>query len=158
MPIVKLSDIVDAMDMASDMMTHYLNKKTGGVIPVSQEEMDAAENEDDPKDFPDWQQDIIKVARGIMETDEYISLPSQFDIHEYDMMERFCLSLKDEKISGDLYGTIKGKGAFRRFKDKILEYGIEQDWYQYKDNAYRAKAREWCEENNVEFTEDFNED
>ena len=151
MPIVKLSDIVDAMDMTSDTTFNYLNKKTGEIIPVSQEEMDAAENEEDIEDFPDWQQDSIKTAQEILATDDYISLPSQFDIHEYNMMERFCLSVKDEKISDILYSAIKGRGAFRRFKDRILEYGVEQDWYQYRDNAYREMAKEWCENNNIEF-------
>lgn len=153
MPIVKLSDIVDAMDMTSDTMTHYLNKKTGEVIPISEEEMNAAENEESFEDFPEWQQDSIKTAQDILATNDYISLPSQFDIHEYDMMERFCLSVKDEKISDDLYGAIKGRGAFRRFKDMILEYGIEQDWYQFRDSAYRKKAREWCKANSIKFTE-----
>ena len=154
MPIVNLSDIVDAMEMTSDMMPHYLNKKTGEISSISQEEMNAAENEEEPEDFPDWQQDSIKTAQNLLSTDDYISLPSQFDIHEYQIMEKFCLSMKEPKISDDLNGSIKGRGAFRRFKDKILEYGIEEDWYQYKDNAYREIAKEWCEENGVEFTED----
>ena len=42
----------------------------------------------------------------------------------------------------------------RRFKDKILEYDIEQDWYQYKDDAYREIAKRWCETNGVDFIED----
>ncbi len=89
-----------------------------------------------------------------MATNDYISLPSQFDIHQYDIMEKFCLSIENGKISEVLYNTIKGKGVFRRFKDKILEYDIEQDWYQYKDDAYREISKRWCETNNIEFSED----
>ncbi len=55
MPGVKLNDIIEAMETESDMMTHYLNKKTGEVIPISEEEMSAAENEEDPENFSDWQ-------------------------------------------------------------------------------------------------------
>ena len=153
MPSVKIEDIIEAMEMETEMLSHYLNKKTGKIIPVSQEEMDAAENDEAPEDFPDWQQDSIKTVKAILSTDDFISLPSQFDIHEYDMMEKFSLSVKDKTISDVLYSIIKGKGAFRRFKDKILEYGIEQDWYQYRDNAYREAAREWCHAHGVEIIE-----
>lgn len=154
MAIVKLRDIVDAMDMTFDTMTYYLSKKTGEVVSIGDEEMDAAENEDDLQDFLDWQHDNIEIAREILATDDYVALPSQFDIHEYDIMERFCLSINDDKVSDDLYADIKGRGAFRRFKDKIFEHGIEQDWYQYKDDAYCEKARDWCIENSIEFTEE----
>ena len=40
MPVVKLNDIVDAMQMQSEMMAHYFNKKTGEIISISQEEME----------------------------------------------------------------------------------------------------------------------
>lgn len=153
MMIVKLSDIIDAMQMQSETMSCYLNKKTGEITPISEEEMDAAENGEFTDEAPEWQQEGIKTAREILETDDYISLPSQFDIHEYEIMEKFCSSIKDQQVSADLYELIKGRGAFRRFKNKILQYDIEQDWYQHRDAAYREIAKEWCEENKIEFLE-----
>jgi len=154
MTVIKLSDIVDAMQMQSETMSNYLNKKTGEIVPISEEEMDAAENDEPIEDSPEWQEEGIKTAKEILETDDYIPLPSPFDIHEYEIMERFCLSIKDQKISDDLYSAIKGSGAFRRFKDKVQRHGIEQDWYKYQDASYRKIAKEWCEENRIKFMED----
>jgi hypothetical protein len=34
--------------------------------------------------------------------DDYLNLPSKFDIHEYEIMERFGLSIPNEKISDTL--------------------------------------------------------
>lgn len=152
--VVKLRAIIDAMEMQSDTMSHYLNKKTGEVILISEEEMEAAESDEPIEEFPEWQRENIKTACEIIETDDYIPLPSQFDIHEYEIMERFCLLVKDKESSDILYDSIKGRGAFRRFKDKIFQYGIEQDWYQYRNTAYRKIARQWCEDNGVEFRVD----
>ena len=146
---IKLSDIIDGMEMQSDMISSYLSKKTGRVIQVSKEEMDVAENEGPVEDSPDWQQDSIKTACEIIETGDYIPLPSKFDIHEYNIMEKFCLSINDEKISNILYDSIKSNKAFRRFKDKIRKYNIEENWYQYRHNAFRAIAKRWCEDNSV---------
>ncbi len=55
---------------------------------------------------------------------------SKYDIHEYNIMEDFVLSIDDNKLSDELYYAIKGKGVFRRFKDLIQRYGIadRKDW------------------------------
>ncbi len=154
MAIVKPSDIVDAMQMQSEGMSYYLNKKTGEIFPISDEEMDAVENDESIEDTLKWQEEGLKIAKEILETNDYIPLPSQLDIHEYEIMEKFCLSIKGREISDDLQEAIKGRGAFRQFKDKIQQHGIEQDWYQHKDVVYLAIAKEWCEEHKIEFSQD----
>ena len=93
--IIKRSDNVDAMQMQSEEMFHYLNKKTGEIVLVSREEMDAAENDELADEASQWQEKGIQMVQEILQTGDYISLPSQFDIQEYDMMEKFCLSIKD---------------------------------------------------------------
>jgi len=68
-------------------------------------------------------------------------------------MEEFCWSIKDEGLSNQLYGSIKGSGAFRRFKDNIHRAGIEKNWYAFRDAAIRKVAIRWCEANELSFTE-----
>ena len=68
-------------------------------------------------------------------------------------MERFCLSVDDEDMRDDLCNAIRGRGAFRSFKDKIHEYGIAEDWYQYRDAALRDIAVTWCEAHGIAYTE-----
>jgi hypothetical protein len=77
----------------------------------------------------------------------------RFEIHEYSIMERFCLSVDDEDIRDDLCDAIRGRGAFRRFKDRIQAYGIAEDWYRYRDEALREIAMAWCEEHDIPYTE-----
>ena len=149
---VKISDIIDGIESQSDECNSYLNKRTGEVVLISDYEMRAAEEDDLIEDFPDWEQDQVRMAREIIaETGDYIGLPTKFDIDEYHMMERFCLSLDDRKTCDTLCGLIHGSGAFRRFKDAVYHYGIEDKWHGYRDNALRELAIEWCRENNIEF-------
>lgn len=70
------------------------------------------------------------------------------------MMERFALSVNNEEISDSLYTAIKGRGAFRRFKDEVRRFGIEEDWYRYRDEKFKELAIEWCEDNKIDFTDD----
>lgn len=152
---VKLADIIDGMEGQSDEYSSYLNRKTGEVVLISDYEMRAAQEDDPIEDFPEWEQDQVRIAREIIaETGDYVSLPTKYDIDEYRIMERFCLSLADRKMGDALDDLIHGSGAFRRFKDAVFRYGIENEWYACRNNALKGIAVEWCRQNNIEFDEE----
>ena len=153
-PIIKLSDIVDAMQIQSETMTHYLSKKTGKIVLISQEDADAAENDEIMEEFPEWRQEDIKLAKEVWGSNHYIPLPTQFDIHEYEMMAKFCFTLQNKEAALDICDAIRGRGAFKRFYDRIQYYGIEENWHEYKNAAYREIAKKWCLENNIQLVED----
>ena len=150
---VKLSDLIEGMDFQSDEQSSFLNLTTGEVVAITDEELRAAENDESLADFPEWQHDAIRIAGEIVETDHYLPLPDRFEIHEYSIMERFCLSVDDEDIRDDLCNAIRGRGAFRYFKDRIHAYGIAEEWYRYRDEALREIAVAWCEEHGIPYTE-----
>lgn len=86
-------------------------------------------------------------------SDDYIRLPSQYDIDEYRIMEEFCLSLDSQDLSNKIYKSIQGTGAFRRFKDNIYRYNIQEDWFAYYKRALKEIAAQWCEENTINYME-----
>src|SRR5882672_1225128 len=154
MPVpVKLKDIIEGLEFLTDEGTSYLNTTTGEVVYVTTEELRAAEEEQPLEDFPEWQHDAIHIAKDIVETDHYLQLPDRFEIHEYSIMERFCLSVDDEDLREDLCDAIRGRGAFRRFKDRMQAYGIAEAWYRYRDEALREIAVAWCEVHGLQYTE-----
>ncbi len=151
---VKLDEIIEGLECQSDESSSFLDKTTSKVVLISNYEISAAEDNDPIEDFPDWEKDLVRIAKEIVdETGKYIDLPTKFDIHEYSIMEKFCLSLNDDEMSDNLYSVIKGSGAFGRFKDAIGEYDIADDWYKYRNDALKEIAIEWCQENGIEFGE-----
>ena len=150
---VKLQDILEGMDFQSDEQSSFLNLTTGEVVSITDEELRAAENDEPLEDFPEWQHDAIRIAGEILETEHYLPLPDRFEMHEYSLMERFCLSVDEEDIRDDLRNAIRGRGAFRYFKDRIHAYGIAEEWYRYRDAALREIAVAWCEEHGIPYTE-----
>lgn len=148
---VKLDLIVQEMVLQSDDTSPFLNKETKEIVSISDEAFRAAEDEEPIERFPDWQQQEIKIAEEILYGDSWIPLPSKFDIHEYAIMERFCLSLTDDTLRDAMYYSIKGAGAFRSFRNTIRKHNIEQDWYKYRDKGLTAIAIRWCEEHGVEY-------
>ena len=83
----------------------------------------------------------------------FFRLPSPYDIHEYSIMERFIWSLPEGAIQDRLENAIRGRGAFRRFKDSIYRLDMEQEWYDFRANAYREIAVEWRQEHGFQFVE-----
>ena len=150
---VKLKDIIEGLEFQADECFSYLNTTTGEVVSVTTEELQAAEEDAPLEDFPDWQHDAIRIAKDIVETDHYLQLPDRFEIHEYQIMEQFCLSVDDEDLRDDLCDAIRGRGAFRRFKDRMQLYGMAEEWYRYRDAALREIAVAWCEEHGIPYTE-----
>ena len=116
--VVSLRDVVGEMQMLSDDRHAYLNKVTGELIMISDDDIAMAKS-DEADELSEWQDEFVQDAKKVLSSEDYLELPSKFDIHEYEIMERFCLSFPDEKISDVLLGKIRGSGAFRRFKDTI---------------------------------------
>jgi hypothetical protein len=146
---VKLESVIDELQMMFDDQRSFFNIKTGDIALISDEELGAAEEEKPIEEYPDWQQENINIAIEILEKDFWIALPSKYEVNEYEIMERFCLSIVDDKIRDNLYSSIKGRGAFRKFKDNITRYDIEQDWYKFRDNALKEIAIDWCHKNEI---------
>lgn len=152
-PIVSIKDVVDEMDVLSDEHLAFLNRHTGELVTLSREELSTAEEDDDIVDYPEWLQEMILKAREVISSEDYLPLPSKFDIHEYNIMEKFCWSIADDKIRRALLDKIRGKGAFRRFKDAIHMNGREDEWYRFRQGELEKAAIEWLEANQIPYAE-----
>jgi hypothetical protein len=149
---VRLDEIIEGLEFQSDESSSYLNTKTGEVVLMTDYAMQAAEDDEPLEDVPDWERDLVAIAREIIaDTGDYIQLPTKYDIDEYSIMENFCTSLDKKEIGDILYDLISGSGAFRRFKDAIYKYDVEDEWHKYRDNAIKEIAIDWCRQNNIEF-------
>ncbi len=152
---IKLKEIIEAVEFQSDETRTYLKRKTGEIVTISEEEFDAVGDQDPLGNYPEWEQNNIKIARELLDHEEnFLNLPTKRDIHEYQLMERFCLSVKDRGVSEELYRAIKGKRAFRRFKEILGRLGMADEWYKYRDEAIKQITIDWCKSNHIEFEEE----
>lgn len=151
---VKLKDIIEELEMQMEESCSFLNIKTGGIVAFTSDDLRAAEDDEPYDHLPEWQQENRIAAIDVIENDEnYIPLPDKYDIHEYKIMENFCLTLSDQRKQESMLNAIRGRGAFRRFREKIIDFDIEDQWYSYRDECIKQIAIEWCKENNIIFVE-----
>jgi hypothetical protein len=153
-PQVSLKAIIDEMDVPSEEHHAYLNKRTGELFTIADEEIGIIESGDTMQDYPDWQREAIRKTQEVLASPDFLELPSKFDIHEYAIIERYSSSREDSKLRQSLLDCIHGSGAFRRFKEAIHEYAIADDWYQFRHAALREIATEWLDANNISYTAD----
>jgi hypothetical protein len=148
---VALHDVIEHMQMLSDEHRTYLNRRSGEFISLSDEEFRAAEAEASLDEFPQWQRELIEKAGEVLSSDDYLPLPSKFDIHEYRIMEDFCHAIEEPEIRERLLNKIRGRGAFGRFKQAIYALEREEEWYRFRDAALERIAVDWLEENGIAY-------
>lgn len=147
--VIPLELIVDAIEMADDEWKQYLDIEEMEVVSLPEFPFMGEYDEEDQK-----LADLIEEGWH----ERFFGLPSKFDIHEYNIMERFIWSIPEGKIQDNLENAIRGRGAFRRFKDSIHRYGMEEDWYQFQEEQYRRIAREWCDSHGFAYSDGKAED
>ncbi len=148
---VALDMLIDEFEMLSDVAPAYLDCDAGKVVTIDPETARRSE-QDEPEEWKDWQREDIEVLREIQKgSKRYVRLPSERDVHEWDIMRRFCDTVGDDRQSDRLVGALRGSGAFRRFKSELDRSGLFDRWIAFKRDALRELAIEWCEENNIPF-------
>jgi Uncharacterised protein family (UPF0158) len=151
---VKLDAIIEALEMADDSISSYLDVETGEVHSISEEEFNLAE---DPQtvieDLPEWQRETVKLARSVQEQEgkRYLALPDKFDVHEWAIMDRFSETLEDVQMRDDFRSGIRGIGAFRLFKRLLTEYNSWDAWNRFQHVELQQMAILWCEEHRIAF-------
>ena len=157
---VKLQDVVDQIEVQSGESAAYLNKKTGEFFMVGEDELlesefgseFGSEDEEVLDDLPEWQRESIQKAREINESDDWIELPTQRDVHEYHIMEQFAASLENVEATNRILQTIRGSGAFRRFKHTLDDLNLWDEWTKFKSEGLERIAIEWLDENGIEYS------
>src|SRR6476659_908036 len=69
-------------------------------------------------------------------------------------MERFVAHVTDEALRERLIIAIDGKGAFRRFKDVLLNYPAERErWFTFRSGLLHWNMQVWIEREEIEPSE-----
>ncbi|MCK9166484.1 MAG: UPF0158 family protein [Acholeplasmatales bacterium] len=148
---IKIEKIVEAFNVITNDYSAYFNKETYQIVFLSDEYQMIASDDYDLTKFNDWEKEEINRAEEVLYTDKYLSLPLKYDLHEYQIMKNFCLTLPDFLIN-IFRDALSKKGAFSNFKFLINKHHLTEKWYQYKHNEFIRIAIEWCQSNGIIYT------
>lgn len=155
---IPLSLLIEALELDCDEFVTRVDTEGAVVVSVSAELFHAVEAGDDEalEDVSDWERDSIAIARAIVEdtAGRFVDAPDKFEFHEYRQMERFIRTVEDDDAADQLWRAIKGKGAFRYFKDTAARLDLLDAWYRFRDEARKQFVIDWAEANDVAYTDD----
>ena len=127
---INWTDLETAFERNSPDTESFLDTRTGEVVTVTEGAIDYAEQRG-------------KVQAG---GEAYVRIEPAASREQYKWMERFVAGVTDEPLRERLVIAIDGKGAFRRFKDVLLNYPTERErWFSYRAELLHWAMHKWLE-------------
>ncbi len=155
---VKLSDLIEALEFDSDEYGSHVDLQEGRVVRLPNSLLSATEEGDEEAldNLADWEKEEVEIAKAIIADsgERFVDAPDKFDFHEYRQMEHFIGTVEDTEAAEQLWRAIKGKGAFRYFKDTASRLGLLPQWYQYRDAAMKQFVLDWATAHSVPVMDD----
>ena len=135
---VYLEDIADAFEECMDGWAQFLDTRTGEIVALAEDPYIACEEDQEL-----WEE--------IDETEDYVRLQNQYELHEKRIMEKFAYEIGNQRVSEVLFDALRRRHPYRCFKDKINDLGISQIYYDYRNRTYINIAEEWCRNYHVPY-------
>ena len=168
---VDLDELAIALDTDFSELHQYLDLETGRIIPIMQkiswelEEIYEEIYDEDGnrvvtledylqrRDDPDWQKEMMLEADRVEQGygTRYIRVERDDPYGDYRDMERFIGTVEDSHLRERLWNAIRGRGAFRRFKDLLARHPqVEEAWFEFKDARLQKRVANWLAYHEIE--------
>lgn len=144
---VKLDELAAAMEK-SDVMQGYVDIEAGKVLLFGEEFSDAAGHREETEE-----ERLEHVFSIEDQWQRYVALPNAYEPDERGIMLAFAASLKDEEKKEQMLAVLQGDGAVARFERYLKKLLLTQEWKGYLHQYFLDAARDWCDENDVEYEE-----
>lgn len=141
--VIDAEELVMALEMQDEGARYFLDRETGELHFVMDDELDAEWALDEEETGGDDKVDYT--AERFLEVER---VPSHVG---WEVMRDFVEQLPDDRSTQQLAQALSGKSPFRRFQDVLLNYpNVREQWFQFHTAAYCAIAEEWLRANGIE--------
>ncbi|TYZ28134.1 hypothetical protein FZ041_09360 [Selenomonas caprae] len=135
---IKLEELAAAMAQ-SDVRQSYVDIAKGKVMVVA--------------DDMDEEQALEHVFTIEEDWEHYIPVPNVIDEDLRGFMQGFAASREREDVKERLQDALQGSGAVTRFNHQVRHLLLKPVWEKYLQAQLIETARDWCEENALEYEE-----
>lgn len=165
-PKVSCSDLAEAFQNSSYEHHYLLDKQMGKVILIDDEIADVLREGEDLSELAAWQREVAAEIKPVLralgelpdeeagaddvELGRYVEIPRDESRDGYEDMVEFAETVTNAHLRELLAVALRGKGAFRRFKDVLLAYPAERErWFAFRDERLRGRIKGWAEDEGV---------
>ncbi|MFM0818174.1 UPF0158 family protein [Streptococcus suis] len=134
---VWFQDVIDSLQMLDQGDRYYYDSHLDELVYLSVGEFRLESREG-------LEEEIEEDVMG-----RFVRLPTYYDFNTYTFMELYISDLTDGDLSGHLSRAIRGRGAFRRFKNELERCDRLEEWYAFETQCYKELVLDWCQENKI---------
>lgn len=138
---LKLDELIDMFDEIQNYEYIVYDKKENDFIFIDLNMISMQE----------YEEVIDKIEKD--EEERYYYLPNSYVFHDSELIEEYIDGIEDENIKDELEEEFYGKGKYRRFKETLKKYKIENGYYNFRKRYLKNMAIEWCQKNNIKYDE-----
>ena len=170
---VDMNELDTALNWGMSEWNQYLDLETGKVVGIDDETrrmledlieetyVDEGDNQlvtleellQGREDIQDWQKELLLEADRVDREygHRYISVEPGDPYQGYNDMDHFIATLDDDDLQDRLWRAIRGRGAFRRFKDLIARHpNVEEQWFAYQDARAKERLLRWLDDHDID--------
>ncbi len=160
-----------AFEDHSGEMSWYLDSETGQVLCVTPDtswmleqllagEADPAVSDRDEflrqledYDCQEWEKEALREAYEIAcdTRGRFLPVPDDDSYGAYRDMVEFADGTEDRRLQELLAAALNGRGAFRRFKDALLDFPEERErWFKFRHERLKERMLDWLNSEAIE--------
>lgn len=142
--MLTLARLAGEFEICMDGWLQYYNKRTDEFVSLpSCDNMYVERTKED-----------LELAVEIDGSEDYIRLPDQYELREFDIMEAFADVCPNQHQKQKLYQALNVRRPFRHFKDTINYLGISEAYYAFRLLSFCEIARRWCVDNEIAYADE----
>ncbi len=171
---IDMGELAAAFNQWGMELSRFLDLETGEILLIQGEEMrfleglyeeydealqagqDMSEMIEALEGVPDWQKEVLRDADRVEAGfgKRYICVPEADSSEGYGDMQAFIWTVQNPRLQNQLERAISGRGAFRRFKDVLLDYPAERErWFAFQEARLRERVLDWLDAEGIELVE-----
>lgn len=141
--VIDLEELVDVMEWRSEGLDNFLDLQTGAIVLYHQDLGDWEEG--DPPE-PAWQREQRAMNRSIEDAPDgrYVRIEATSSEEAHRWMVGFAESVPDRGLTERLQASLRGRGAFRRFRETLPAPSLDA-WHRYQRERLEEAARDWLD-------------
>jgi hypothetical protein len=146
---VKLSAVAEALEK-SETRQGFVDIKRGEIVLFGDDAFSEAEKTDETEE-----ERLERVFSIEDDWQRYVALPNIYE-DERSMRADFAASQQGE-AQQELAAALAGAGGIQRFNRAVRQLKLWREWQSFFHKRLLELARDWCEEYDVEYSDDSND-
>jgi hypothetical protein len=154
---VSLRQLIDEFDAMPAGATLFVDVETGTIVSFTDADVAAIEGEDEDARTLGLSEEDLASMRQVYESPSLVALMTTDDFDEFAAMHTFAESQPPSSARNRLLDALRGKRAFRRFKDSVFAAGLRDRWFAWREAALSETLQQILDDLEIPYNDELDQ-